>query len=531
KYQWKNKNRILSQQNQTAVEASMAAFRQPQSSPVIRDIQVRHLASLTSGSGQLSPDEGLQRLRQMELSSGTQCRIRLLGNGGGLRVIDPASGQVMEDFPVRNLRQPLAYEGGRDNLLMFSVESDGGTWEMHIFQLPSALQASQIAQEMHQLIQQFFGSGLGGGGRGGGTNGEAADSSQLVQVLNRCLEEVEAFSLRIQQQQPQPQHPATPRSHRSERHSPPHQALPSTEDFVDILKKLKLALNLLGRLEGRIHQPNAPELVHCLFVPLVLIVQSIGPDLPSRVLSPLLTPAAVALLKHCLTSKECELWYSLGNAWTCHRQRWIDEHQQQAGDVPPYRPRFKRDGWQPELEPELLGQGLSKSQAAAPMVNGGAAPRQQPVIKINPVTMAQPHSPYSRGGNNGPKVQPSQPQRPVAQVAPRGPQLAQPSIYAQPRQSSFGVGHRQAARRSFNGAGFGAASSWDERQERLRSEAESRGRRVVQVLHDKAGRNAKELTVQRGELLEVLDDSRNWWQLRNYIGEVGHVPYTILRLL
>ncbi|PAA49581.1 hypothetical protein BOX15_Mlig033471g2 [Macrostomum lignano] len=276
---------------------------------------------------------------------------------------------------------------------------------------------------------------------------------------------------------------------------------------------------------------QCPELVHCLFVPLVLIVQSIGPDLPSRVLSPLLTPAAVALLKHCLTSKECELWYSLGNAWTCHRQRWIDEHQQQAGDVPPYRPRFKRDGWQPELEPELLGQGLSKSQAAAPMVNGGAAPRQQPVIKINPVTMAQPHSPYSRGGNNGPKVQPSQPQRPVAQVAPRGPQLAQPSIYAQPRQSSFGVGHRQAARRSFNGAGFGAASSWDERQERLRSEAESRGRRVVQVLHDKAGRNAKELTVQRGELLEVLDDSRNWWQLRNYIGEVGHVPYTILRLL
>ena len=32
-----------------------------------------------------------------------------------------------------------------------------------------------------------------------------------------------------------------------------------------------------------------------------------------------------------------------------------------------------------------------------------------------------------------------------------------------------------------------------------------------------------------GELLEVLDDKKNWWRLRNFNGQVGHAPVTILR--
>ena len=32
-------------------------------------------------------------------------------------------------------------------------------------------------------------------------------------------------------------------------------------------------------------------------------------------------------------------------------------------------------------------------------------------------------------------------------------------------------------------------------------------------------------------LFEVLDGSSNWWRVRNYRGEVGHVPYTLLQPL
>ena len=27
----------------------------------------------------------------------------------------------------------------------------------------------------------------------------------------------------------------------------------------------------------------------------------------------------------------------------------------------------------------------------------------------------------------------------------------------------------------------------------------------------------------------MLDDRRNWWRVRNYFGQIGHVPNTILK--
>ena len=30
-------------------------------------------------------------------------------------------------------------------------------------------------------------------------------------------------------------------------------------------------------------------------------------------------------------------------------------------------------------------------------------------------------------------------------------------------------------------------------------------------------------------LLQVLDDSRNWWKLKNHEGHIGYAPYTILK--
>lgn len=36
------------------------------------------------------------------------------------------------------------------------------------------------------------------------------------------------------------------------------------------------------------------------------------------------------------------------------------------------------------------------------------------------------------------------------------------------------------------------------------------------------------LTHYRGEILEILDDSRKWWKARNSRGQVAHVPHTIV---
>ena len=66
------------------------------------------------------------------------------------------------------------------------------------------------------------------------------------------------------------------------------------------------------------------------------------PDLATKVVSPLLTADAKDLLLNCLTSKEADLWTSLGDAWTISRDQW-------KGYVPPYTPRFS-DGWKPDAE-------------------------------------------------------------------------------------------------------------------------------------------------------------------------------------
>ena len=55
-----------------------------------------------------------------------------------------------------------------------------------------------------------------------------------------------------------------------------------------------------------------------------------------------------------------------------------------------------------------------------------------------------------------------------------------------------------------------------------------RGCHVVQVTYPRTANNEKEMTVVRGEFLEVLDDSRKWWKTRNIHGQVAHVPHTIV---
>lgn len=57
---------------------------------------------------------------------------------------------------------------------------------------------------------------------------------------------------------------------------------------------------------------------------------------------------------------------------------------------------------------------------------------------------------------------------------------------------------------------------------------ELRSANVVRVTYPRTANNDKELTVTRGEILEIVDDSRKWWRARNINGQVGFVPHTIV---
>ena len=74
-----------------------------------------------------------------------------------------------------------------------------------------------------------------------------------------------------------------------------------------------------AKLKNHIHEPNAPELLHFLFTPLNVILETchwgLGKNIAPWVVSPLLSLEARELLQNCLTSKESDIWMSLGEAW------------------------------------------------------------------------------------------------------------------------------------------------------------------------------------------------------------------------
>ncbi|KAM4553677.1 epidermal growth factor receptor kinase substrate 8-like protein 2 isoform 1-T2 [Fundulus diaphanus] len=271
-----------------------------------------------------------------------------------------------------------------------------------------------------------------------------------VQILNCALDDIEIFVSQLQKAaEAFSQLNQRNKSKKNKKKGPAEgmltlRAKPPTEaEFIDSLQKLKLALNLLAKLKKHIQNPSAPELVHFLFGPLELVLQSCGsPDLVRSVISPHLSKDAVDFLRGHLSPKEMTVFELLGDGWTKPRAEWPRDQC-----APPYYPKF-RNGWEPS--PELF--------LTAPWETEGAS-------------------------------------RPLG--TPTSPD------YRKHSTEDYYGNHASANGMSSN-------------------------RKYAKIRYHFVARNPNELSVLQDEILEVLEDNKQWWKLRNRSGQSGYVPFNIL---
>ncbi|XP_037539472.1 epidermal growth factor receptor kinase substrate 8-like protein 2 [Nematolebias whitei] len=275
-----------------------------------------------------------------------------------------------------------------------------------------------------------------------------------VQILNCALDDIEIFVARLQKAaEAFSQLNQRNKSKKNKKRGPAEgmltlRAKPPTEaEFLDSLQKLKLALNLLAKLKRHIQNPSASELVHFLFGPLELVLQSCGsPDLARSVVAPHLSKDAVDFLRGHLTPKEMTMFELLGDGWTKPRAEWPRDQC-----APLYYPRF-RNGWEPPAEFFMT-------------------------------------APWETEGPSGPLGSPTSPD------------------YRKHSAEDYYGNHSPS-----NGSNDAAPNS----------------RKYAKIRYHFVARNANELSVLQDEILEVIEDDKQWWKLRNRSGQTGYVPFNIL---
>ncbi|XP_062447197.1 epidermal growth factor receptor kinase substrate 8 isoform X2 [Rhea pennata] len=291
----------------------------------------------------------------------------------------------------------------------------------------------------------------------------AARIDRDVQILNHILDDIEYFVMKLQKAaEAFAELSKRKKTKKSKKKGPGEGVLtlrakpPPTDEFVDCFQKFKHGFNLVAKLKLHIQNPSAAELVHFLFTPLHMVVQTTGgPELASTVLSPLLTKDTIDFLRFTVTSEEGQLWMSLGDTWTKARADWPKDHF-----IPPYIPRF-RNGWEPPL---LNFIGAPKEQElnhlAESVANVAEQQRRQEMRRLSTEPPGVPDYPPSDGNYEAHSK-------------------AQPKKYAKCK-------------------------------------------------YEFMARNNSELSVMKDEIVEILDDRKQWWKVQNKSGSAGFVPNNIL---
>ncbi|XP_034734867.1 epidermal growth factor receptor kinase substrate 8-like protein 2 isoform X2 [Etheostoma cragini] len=277
-----------------------------------------------------------------------------------------------------------------------------------------------------------------------------------VQILNCTLDDIEIFVSRLQKaSEAFSQLNQRNKSKKNKKKGPAEGMLtlrakpPSEAEFIDSLQKLKLALNLLAKLKKHIQNPSASELVHFLFGPLELVLQSCGsPELVRSVISPHLSKDTVDFLRGHLSPKEMTIFELLGDGWTKPRAEWPRDQC-----APFYHPKF-RNGWEPPAE----------------------------FFRT---------APWETEGPTGP------PGSPIS-----------PEYRKHSTEDYYGTHSSNSSNGSYNGM--------------------PPTRKYAKIRYHFVARNANELSVLQDEILEVIEDDKQWWKLRNRSGQAGYVPFNIL---
>ncbi|CAD6195138.1 unnamed protein product [Caenorhabditis auriculariae] len=414
----------------------------------------------------------------------------------------------------------------------------------------------------------------------------SSESTELfereVNTLNRCFDDIERFVARIQsaaiaqreiEQQNYRYRTAQRRDKRQNAPDPNgilyrRAQLPIEAEFIDVFKKFKLSFNLLAKLKNHIHEPNAPELLHFLFTPLSVILEAchwgLGRNLAPSVLSPLLSLEARELMQNCLNSRESDIWMSLGEAWRTPPEDW-------AGNLPPpYRPMFM-DGFAP------YGVADRGTPVPNPLHRGQSAPpehyRQPPSSRERNALDTAPNTPVSS------RNRPSRPHRNMsvdnleldrlslererlefekAKIVERESRLRaeekqiedekrrmqaekslikkesreEPPVVNNARYDPVLPQPSPAQRQPpYSNVRVVVDADTSPRQQAFIDDVVSRAGKLVVATFDRVAQNPKELTVSRGEYLEVLYDEKNWWECKNMHQRVGYVPHTILSMV
>ncbi|XP_073801863.1 epidermal growth factor receptor kinase substrate 8a isoform X19 [Danio rerio] len=284
----------------------------------------------------------------------------------------------------------------------------------------------------------------------------AAQVDRDVQILNHILDDIEHFVTKLQKAaEAFNELSKRKKSKKSKKKGPGEGVLtlrakpPTQDEFIDCFQKFKHAFNLLGKLKNHIQNPSAVDLVHFLFNPLKLVIQtSGGVDLAKSVVVPLLTREAIEFLHTAGSAEERHLWVTLGDAWTKCKLEWPKDYP-----FPSHTLSF-RDGWEP---PVLVSREQDVTQLAE---------------RLN-------------------AAQSETPRPPITQQTVQDFSSADGNLDA----------HSRTAQRNF---------------------AKSK--------YDFVARNNTELSVLKDEVVEVLDDRKQWWKVRNGAGASGYVPNNILEI-
>ncbi|XP_051977594.1 epidermal growth factor receptor kinase substrate 8-like protein 3 [Xyrauchen texanus] len=260
-----------------------------------------------------------------------------------------------------------------------------------------------------------------------------------IDILNHLINDIEAFVERVAGVAPKMD---KKKKKKKQKKKKAVKGMPTDEEFIICLQKVKMVFNLLAKLQGQITDPSASDLTHCLFSILDLLVCHCTEDLPQSVIAPLFEPECIVFLSEEASADEDKLWQSLGDAWNIPSTKWPEDDE----DIPTFTPVFD-DGWEPR--------DISNTEP-----NNSNTPSREPKTR----------APDTRQTSMKSRQEQQQ----------QSPEVELPASY-------------------------------------------------LRAVFDFTARNERELTISKGEELQLLDMSKQWWKVKNKRGQVGYVPNNMLQ--